>query len=384
MNFSWTEEQKELYATSVDFAKKQLRQLSTHEDEAGEFDRQSWQRCGEHGILAALIPEEHGGLGRSALDSAIMIQGLGYGCTNMGLAFSMAAHIYACTVPLIRFGSDDLKAKYLPGMGSGKLIATHSVTEPEAGSDAFAMRTRAERRGDHYVLNGTKCFASNAPVADLFVIHAATTPDAGFMGISAFVVERGTPGLSVSKPYKKIGLRTAPLGDIYLEDCHVPISNRLGAEGNGGVIFTHSMNWERTCLFAAYLGAMERQLEETIRYARERKQSQRPIAQFQGVSHRIVNMKVRLEAARWLIYRGAWLLDNEPPSLISMDSAIAKLFLSEAAVESGLDAIQVHGGLGIMSEGNIEKYLRDAIPSRIFSGTSEVQRNTIARVLGLQ
>lgn len=382
MDFRWSEEQRELYRSTVEFAQKRLRPGPLPEG-ATAFSREDWQSCGDHGVLSVLLPEAYGGLGRGALDSALMIQALGYGCPDTGFVFSVAAHLYACTVPLLRFGSAELKRRYLPKMGSGALIGTHSVTEPEAGSDAFAMRTRAVREGDHYVLRGSKCFASNAPVADVFVIHATTAPDAGFMGITAFVVDRDTPGLSVSTPYKKLGLHSAPLGDIFLDDVVVPVANRLGEEGNGGVVFTHSMNWERTCLFAAYLGAMERQLEESISYARERKQSGRRIADYQGVSHRIADMKVRLEAARWLVYRGAWLLDNEPIPLISSDSAIAKLFVSEAAVASGLDGIQVHGGLGIISEGPAETYLRDAVPARIFSGTSEIQRNTIAKALGL-
>lgn len=383
MEFDLSSDQQALYQATVEFARMRLSGLPGDGEPSGLSLREAWRLCGEQGILGLAVPEEYGGLGLGALDSALAMEALGYGCPDMGLVFSIAAHVYACVVPVLAFGESDLKRRFLPRMVSGELVATHCVTEPEAGSDAYAMKTRAERRDGGYALHGSKCFSSNAPVADLFLVHAVTDPAARFLGLSAFLVEKGTPGLSVSKPYRKLGLSTAPLGDVFLEDCPVPAANRLGREGQGGAIFTHSMNWERACLFAAYLGAMARQLEETIRFAKERRQFGRPIKEFQAVSHRIADMKVRLEAARLLAYRAAWQLDRGADGRPSIDSSIAKLFVSESAVESALDAIQLHGGFGIMAEGGVERALRDAVPGRIFSGTSEIQKNTIARMLGL-
>ncbi len=384
MEFSLTEEQKDLYTNILEFSRNELDADVVEADERGEFSATGWRQCGEHGILGGLLPESYGGLGLDAFSSALVMEALGRGCRDMGLVFSIAAHIYACIVPILKFGSERLKSEYLPRLGSGELVGTHSVTEPEAGSDIFAMTTRARRQGDQYVLDGSKCYATNSPEADLFLVQAVTHPDRGFLGITAFVVDKATQGLSVSRPYKKMGLRTSPIGDVYFDNCVVPETNRLGGEGHGALIFTHSMNWERACLFSAYLGAMERQLEETIAFAKERRQGGRAIKDFQAVNHKIVDMKIRLEASRLLNYKAAWLLDAKPTSGVSADSAMAKAFVSEAAVQSALDAVQVHGGFGIMAEGQVERYLRDAIPSQIFSGTSQIQRNVIAQSLGLK
>jgi len=383
MNFDMTAEQRQYYDSVVDFAKGSLNSLY----EKGETDlsvsRAGWNACAEMGIMSSLVPESYGGSGLGALDSALLIEALGYGCKDSGLVFSIAAHMYACIVPLIQFGSDDLKSRYLPKLGSGECIATHSISEGTAGSDAFAMKTKATEQGDAYVLNGTKSYASNAPVADTFIIHAVTCPEAGFMGISAFVADKGTQGLAVSKPYEKIGLSSAPLGDIFLDNCIVDASQQIGSEGQGGIIFTHSMNWERACLFALYIGVMKRQLDEVSAYCRERKQFGKSIKDFQAVSHQIADMHVRIEAASLLVYKAAWMLDKHPEQGASIHSSVAKLFTSEAAVQISLDAMELFGGLGVMTEGNMESYLRNAAPGRTFSGTSNIQRNTIFKALNI-
>jgi L-prolyl-PCP dehydrogenase len=381
MDFAWTPEQLELRDALVAFCRGRLddRDLERR-DRDGEFARAAWQLLGEQGLLGASVDEAHGGAGLDALTGVLLMEALGYACPDLGLAFSVAAHVYACVKPIEHFGTDEQRRRWLLPLVSGDAIAAHAITEPEAGSDIFAMRTRAVRRGDDYVLDGSKCFVTNAPVADLLLVHAVTDPGLGFFGLSAFLVERDRPGVAVSPAHDKIGLRTSPLGDIFLENVVVPASNRLGDHGAGAPVFTFSMAWERTCLFAIYVGAMARQLEETIGYARERTQFRQRIGKFQAVGHRLVDMKVRLEAARLLLHRSAWKLargEDDP-----VDAGIAKLFISEAAVQSGLDAIQVHGGLGVMS-GRVERYLRDAVPARVFSGTSEIQRNNIARALGL-
>jgi alkylation response protein AidB-like acyl-CoA dehydrogenase len=326
------------------------------------------------------LPAEMGGIGCDALTSVLLLEALSHGCGNTGLVFSIAAHIYACIMPILKLGTEEQKRRWLPGLGDGSIIAAHSITEPEAGSDIFAMSTRAVRDGDRYILDGIKCFATNAPIADLLLVHAATGTGKGFFDISAFLVETSSPGVTIGRPHHKTGLNASPMSDIYLDACAVPATSRLGKEGAGASIFMYSMNWERACLFATYIGAMQRQLDATLEYARSRRQFDQPIAKLQAVSHRIVDMKVRLEAARLLLYRAAWSVDQNPSD--ATFPSIAKLFISEAAVQSGLDAIQVHGGYGVIS-GEIERSLRDAIPSRIFSGTSEVQRNTIARALRL-
>jgi alkylation response protein AidB-like acyl-CoA dehydrogenase len=243
------------------------------------------------------------------------------------------------------------------------------------------MKTRARREGNYFLLNGQKSFVTNAPICDVIVAYATTNRDAGRLGITAFIIDRDTPGLSIGKPIHKMGLRTSPMAELFFDDCRVPAENVLGREGGGAACFDCSMEWERGSILAMHLGRMQKQLEQSIDYARRRKQFGRPIGCFQSVANRIVDMKVRLEAARPLVYKIAWKKDRGENAML--EAAIAKLFLSESAVDSSLDAIQVFGGYGYMTEIEIERDLRDAVGSKLYSGTVEIQRNIIARHLGL-
>jgi alkylation response protein AidB-like acyl-CoA dehydrogenase len=309
------------------------------------------------------------------------MEGLGYGCPDSGLLFSLNAHLWTNSLPLVDFGTDDQRRRYLPGLGNGDLIGANGATEPDAGSDIFAMRTRAERCGDVYVLNGVKTFVSNAPVADLFVIYATVDRALGPMGVTAFIVERNTRGLSISRHLSKMGLRTSPMAEVVLENCAIPVDNRLGREGRGVEVFESSMEWERGCILASALGVMRRQLEKCVTHARSRTQFGSRIGKFQSVANRIVDMRVRLDACRPLVYRIGALKERNQKATV--EAAIAKLFVSEAFVQSMLDAVQVFGGYGYMTEQEIERDLRDAIGATLYSGTSEIQRNLIARGLGL-
>jgi alkylation response protein AidB-like acyl-CoA dehydrogenase len=255
------------------------------------------------------------------------------------------------------------------------------MSEPGAGSDSSSLTTSARRHGDRWLLNGTKTFVTNAPVADIFVVFAATDPGKGFMGITGFLIEASAPGLRVGPPIEKLGLRTSPMSELILEDCEVPNELLLGREGGGAKIFASSMEWERGCLLASYIGAMEHQLEVCIEYARNRRQFKRPIGKFQSVANKIVDMKVRLETARLLLYKVGWLKTAGQNAVL--DAAMAKLWLSEAWVQSCLDAIQIHGGYGYTTAYELERDLRDSIGGRIYSGTSEIQRNIIAAELRL-
>jgi alkylation response protein AidB-like acyl-CoA dehydrogenase len=243
------------------------------------------------------------------------------------------------------------------------------------------MRTRAERQGDSYLLNGTKLYITNAPVADVVLVFAADPGKPKMAGISAFLVEKGTPGFSVARGLDKMGLRTSPMGEVVLTDCLVPAENRLGKEGAGMAIFNSSMAWERSCILASALGAMQRQLEACVEYARVRKQFGQSIGKFQAVADKVAGMYLRLEAARLLVYQAAWL--GQQGKSVLAEAAAAKLFTSEAWVASSLDAIQIHGAYGYMKESGIERDLRDAIAGTIYSGTSEIQRVILARMLGL-
>lgn len=381
MNFELTEQQAKLQAEAVKFARGALSANMRERDREQLFDRDLWQRCAAFGLLSMPIPEEHGGMGLGIGDLIAVMEGLGYGARDLGLLFSLNAHLWTNSIPILLYGKPEQRKRWLPGLGDGALIGANGASEPGAGSDIFSMRTRAEKRGDHYLLNGTKTFVTNAPVADLFVCYATIDPKLGAMGVTAFVIEKDTPGLSVGKKMEKMGLRTSPMGEVIFEDCKVPVENRLGREGRGVEVFESSMEWERGCIFATVLGAMRRILEACVDHARARKQFGQAIGKHQQVQGLIVGMKVRLDACRPLVYRIGALKEQNKPTL--MESAIAKLYVSESYVQTCLDAVQVFGGYGYMTEQEVERDLRDAVGSTLYSGTSEIQRNIIAKCLGL-
>jgi alkylation response protein AidB-like acyl-CoA dehydrogenase len=381
MDFALSDEQCELTEAALAFARRELNDDLAKREDAGEFPRDAWRACAKFGIQGLPIPAEFGGAGSDPLTTALVMEALGYGCQDNGLLFSLNAQMWSVELPLVIFGTARQREAYLPGMVSGDVIGGHAMTEPDSGSDALRMRTRAERRGDNYLLNGTKHYITNAPVADVFVVYAATVGRPGLAGLSAFLVDAATPGLRVSRSFEKMGLRTSPMGEVALTDCLVPADDRLGPEGAGMAVFNSSMEWERSCLFASAVGAMRRQLDACVRYARTREQFGQPIGKFQGVAGKVADMYVRLEAARLLIYRVAWL--KQQGRSAPAEAAAAKLFTSEAWVRSSEDAIQTHGGLGYMKEAGIERDLRDAVAGTIYSGTSEIQRVLLARMLGL-
>ena len=381
MDFGLTEEQQRYRDEVVRFARDELNGGLLRRDGEAAFSREAWNRCARFGIQGLAVPTEYGGTAADPLTIMLTMEALGYGCRDNGLLFSLNAQMWSCQVPIVRSGTEEQKRRYLRGLCDGSLIGVQAMTEPGTGSDAFAMATRAELHGDRYVISGSKTFVTNAPIADLFVVFAATDPGEGIGAISAFLVDRETPGLTVGAPLHKMGLRTSPMGEVFLSDCEVPEESLLGARGTGVALFNSAMEWERSCILAAAVGTMQRQVERCVAYARERKQFGRPIGEFQAVSHRIVDMKVRLETARLLLYRLGWLKGRGRAA--PMEAAMVKLHISECFVQSSLDAVQVHGGYGYMAEYELERDLRDAIGGRIYSGTSEIQRNIIAGHLGL-
>ena len=288
------------------------------------------------------------GAGSDIVTTVLVMEALGYGCQDNGLIFSLNAQMWSIELPLVKFGTPAQQQAYLPGLVSGDLIGVHAMTEPDSGSDAFSMRTRAERHGDHYVLNGTKLYITNAPVADVVLVFAAHPGRPRLAGISAFLVDKGTPGFTVSRSLEKMGLRTSPMGEVVLARLPRPRREAPGPEGAGMAIFNSSMGWERSCILASALGAMQRQLETCVEYARERKQFGQPIGKFQGVAGKVADMYLRLEAARLLVYQAAWLAQQGKPAL--SEAAAAKLFTSEAwvALQPGRDpdprSLRLHEG----------------------------------------
>jgi|SRR5215831_16896551 len=379
MHFDWTDEQLALKKAVLDFARSEL----ARRDDGNAPDtlwREGWEKCAKFGILGLFFPQAYGGQDAGGLGTAMAMEALGSVCRDAGLMFALSAQMWSVQMPIWRFGNEAQKNHYLPQLIEGSLIGAHGMTEPESGSDAFSLRTRASRDGDFYVLSGSKTFVTSAPDAQLFVIFARLENRPGIFGLTAFLVERSW-GVEVGAPIHKMGLSGAPMAEIYLDQCRIPVTSRLGGEGQGARIFNDSMEWERTFILAWQIGAMERQIAEAVTYARERKLAGKPISGFQAVSHRIADMKIRLEAARLLLFHAAWLKSEGKPS--SLQSAIAKVYTAEAAVSSAIDAIQVRGGYGYATDQGIEVGLRDALGGKIYSGTSEVLRNIIAHELGL-
>jgi alkylation response protein AidB-like acyl-CoA dehydrogenase len=381
LNFELTDEQQNLQRAAIQFARNALGGDQIHRDKDEQFNKEGWAACANFGLLSMPIPAEYGGLGHGLSDLITVMEGLGYAAVDQGLLFSINAHLWTTSIPILIYGTEEQKRTYLPKLSDGTWIGANAASEPDSGSDIFSMRTRAELRGDYYVLNGAKMFVSNAPVADVFAAYATVEPSLGPLGVTAFLVEKDTPGLSVSRHIEKMGLRTSPMGEVIFNNCHVPVGNRLGREGRGVEVFESSMEWERGCILANCLGVMRRQLEQCIKHARSRKQFGKAIGKFQSVANRIVDMKVRLDTCRPLVYRIGWLKEQNRPAML--EASLAKLYVSDCLVKSSLDAVQIHGGYGYMTEQEIERDLRDSVASTLYSGTSEIQRNIIAKYLGL-
>ncbi|WP_327433138.1 MULTISPECIES: acyl-CoA dehydrogenase family protein [unclassified Streptomyces] len=379
MEFGWNEGQQARYDEVLDATRDAFPAApgAGH----GFYTRKDWLRLAEIGMLGSCLPKEYGGQGLGALDTARVVEAVGRGCADTGLVFGAAAHTFACAVPLARFGGDALRRRLLPELAAGRLIAGNAMTEPEAGSDSSRLGMTATPTDGGFVLNGTKSFVSNGPAADVYVTYATVNPKMGFLGVTGLVVDRDTPGVVVGKPYEKMGLHSCPAGPVTFEDCFVPEEQVLGGVGAGAAIFQHSMGWERACLFALYLGLLDRLLEQCVAHARERRQFGRRIGEFQSVANRIADMKLRLESARLLLYRACWSMDQGDASVLEI--ALSKLAVSEGVLASAADAVRVFGGRGYLREDGIEAALRDAVPSTIFSGTSDIQRQLIVKEIGL-
>ena len=378
---AWTPEQQELRREILRFATSELNDDVIERDAACSFSWDGWKKCAELGIQGLPVPDRYGGSGADPPTIVAALEALGEGCRDNGLLFSLNAHMWSCEIPVAKFGTEAQQARYLPGLADGSLIGVQAMTEPGSGSDAFSMRTRADPRGGSWIINGSKTFITNAPIADLFVVFASTDPSRGFASTSAFLVERSATGLTVGEPFHKMGLRTSPMSEVVFDECVVPEESLLGSRGAGMAVFNTSMDWERSFILATAVGTMQRQLEACTAYARERRQFGEPIGKFQAVSHRIVDMRLRLETARLLLYQQA--ARKAEASSSNLDAALVKLHLSECFVQSSTDALHVHGAFGYMTESQIERDLRDALAARIYSGTSDIQRNIVAAYMGM-
>lgn len=375
---TWTAEQRDL---RIEYADRFASWSEGHidRDREGGFPHDVWKLVGESGLLRLPFDREWGGLGHDLLTTMYVLEGLGYGCRDSGLNSCVATQLVSTGIPLQQFGSTELKKRYLRSIGEGTLIGAHAITERTGGSDAARMQTLAVPDGDNFVINGHKAFISNGPVADLFLVYVKTEKGGGPFGITTFLVERDTPGLGIGPTIEKMGLRTSPFCDITFDDVVVPASNMVGRQGKGFMILDYVMKWEVLCAFVISLGAMRNRLERCVEFARSRTQFGSKIGSYQLIASKIVEMKIGLETAR------KWLYDTAEEFLagenVMMGLAITKLVTSEANVQSAAAAVQIFGGRGYTTEFGLEKDLRDATGGTIYSGTSEIQRDKIARML---
>lgn len=381
MNFSLTDTQLLQWESIVDFSRRELNAKVRDNDQQGHFPLENWKKCAEMGLLGMLTPEEYGGLGEGLLSTAVSIEALSYGCEDSGLVHAIITQL-CCIVLLNLYGSQAQKETYLGKLSSGELIAAQSITEPDAGSDVLSMRTKVDNNGASYSLSGGKVFISNGPLADLIIVFAKNGGKSAFGGdISCFLVESGTAGLSVGKPLAKMGLRTLQNSELFFDNACVPADMMLGKNGHGMFIFNEAIEWERVLMTASHLGTMERVLEKSVSYVKTRKQFGKEIGKNQSVANKIGTMKVNLELGKLMLYKMAWLKDQGRRA--TLEASVGKLFVSEGLKSACLDAVQIHGGYGYMQECDLERDLRDSIAATIYSGTSEIQRNIIASVLGL-
>ena len=381
MDFGWTDEQVRLRRGAVEFASARLADGVRERDRDGTFSRELWNACAEFGLQGLLTADVDvsDGSAEDLLSAVAVLEGIGYGARDNGLVFSVVAHAASCAEPLAIFGSDAQREEWLPRLADGSVIGATGITEPDSGSSALTLATTAVQDGAGWVLNGSKTFVTNAPIADLFVVYARTGQ--GFGGISCFVVPRDTPGLSIGPSIEKMGLRTSPMALLHLEACRVPSSSLVGAVGSGAMIFSQTMEVERLLVMAPAIGVMERLLEQCVLHALQRKPGGTAIGKYQAIAHRIADMELQLEAARLLLHRAAW--QHGRRGTATRESALAKLAVSEAYVEFCRSAMQIFGGYGYTAEYEIERELRDALAATLYVGTSEIQRNLVAGLRGL-
>ncbi|MEO3870702.1 acyl-CoA dehydrogenase family protein [Nonomuraea sp. B12E4] len=376
----WTAEQDELREAMTRWGDG-LNDGHVAQDEEAVFPWDKWKLIQRSGLLGLPFDERWGGLGQDLLTTMYVLEGLGETCRDGGLSFSVTTSMCSTGVALAGCGSEELKERYLPGICSGDLIGAHAITESGSGSDALQMLTTAERDGDHFILSGSKTFVSNGPVADVFVIYARTHPARGPLGVTAFLLERDTPGLSLGTPIKKMGLRTSPMCEVFLDGCRVPASRVVGRVGGGFLVLDHVMKREILLSFIVNAGEMRHRLDRCLDYARTREQFGKPIGSHQAIANKIVDMKIGLENSRkWLYDTGERLMRGHN---VTADLAIAKLVTSESNLASSLAAVQIFGGNGYMSEYGLEKDVRAAVAGTIYSGTNEIQYNRVASLLGL-
>ena len=377
MNFQLTEEQEMLRKMIRDFAETQVAPSAAERDEEERFDRAIFEQMAELGLTGIPWPEEYGGAGADYLSYVIAVEELSRVDASIGVTLS--AHVSLASWPIYKFGTEEQKQKFLRPLAEGKKMGAYCLTEAGSGSDYAGMRTTAVRDGDHYVLNGSKIFITNAGEAEIYIVFAVTDPELKHKGITAFIVEKGMEGFTMGKKEKKLGIRSSPTLAVNFEDVRVPVENRLGEEGQGFKIAMMTLDGGRNGIAAQALGIAQGAFEHALGYAKERNQFGKPIASLQAIQFKLADMATKIEAARLLTYQAAWLEDSGLP--YGKASAISKVFAGDIAMEVTTEAVQVFGGYGYTREYPVERFMRDAKITQIYEGTNEIQRVVISNYL---
>lgn len=377
MNYLLTEQQLMIKEICRKIAREKIAPVAAHYDEANEFAWDIVKILAESDICGIYIPEQYGGMGGGVMDLAIATEELSWGCGGISLGFAATG---LGTFPIILFGNEQQKAKYLPDIAKGKKLAAFCLTEAEAGSDAGSIKTTARKEGDYYILNGTKQWITNGGEAETYSVVAMTDKAKGARGASAFIVEKSWPGVSFGKKENKMGIRSSATREVIFTDCKVPKENLLGKEGLGFIVAMRTFDFSRPGVAAQALGIAQRAVDEAVKYARQRKQFGHSISSFQGIQFMLADMAMQVEASRALIYSAARMIDSGAKD-IAKASAMSKCYASDVAMRVTTDAVQVFGGYGYMKEYPVEKLMRDAKITQIYEGTNQIQRGVIASAL---
>jgi len=380
MDFRLTDEQRMFRESVYRFAKEEIAPLCEEADLNGEFSFEVWKKLGSMGLLGLPFAEELGGSGADIVSCCLSGEALGHAGVDGGHLLALGAHTYLCAATLNHFATPEQKKKYIPKLASGEWIGCMGLTEPGAGSDAASMRTTAVKKGDKYILNGSKTFITNAPIAQVMVVYASLDKSKKHEGITAFIVERDFPGFSTGQPFHKKGCKCSTTSEVFFEDCEVPLENCLGGEYKGWQMALSSVEWDRCTLLAPFLGSAMFALDECAKYANDRVQFNKSIREFQAIQHRIANMRLFIEASKLAIYRVASSKDNGQ-LLNPLLAAVNKMYVGDQGCNMATDAVMIHGGYGFMHEYPVERNYRDARLGTIGGGTSDIMRMIVSRIM---
>ncbi len=380
MDFKLTPEQLAFRDSVRRFCEDKIAPYAEEADRKCEFPFEAFYEMGKFGLLGLHYPEQYGGQEADIITSVVAGEAMGYGGADGGLLLAWGAHTYLCGDTILKHGNDEQKKKYLPHLATGKMIGAMALTEPGAGSDAASIKTNAVRKDGKWILNGSKTFITNAPIADVMVVYAVTDPNAGYGGMSGFIVEKDAPGFSTGKPFHKMGMNSSQTSEVFFDNCEIPEENLLGMEGAGFMMILQTLEWDRSALLAPFIGSTEKAMKSCTRYAMERRQFNKPIADFQAVQRKLADMRIFKNAIKLLVYRVAWNKD-QGRALNHLEAAVAKLYGADEGFRMAYEAVQIYGGYGYIHEYPVERAFRDSRLGTIGGGTSEVQKLIISRIL---